>query len=78
MLYSHVLGAVDKAELLHTRIVTKNAEFERSGRDMTGRQAILTCRHYFKESVIDRKHIGRRRVEAERLMGMTSKDIGTH
>ena len=36
---------------------------------MTGRQAILICRHYFKESAIDRKHTDRRRFEAVRLVG---------
>ena len=41
--------AVEKVDLLYMRLVTKNAEFEKVGRDMTGRQAILICRHYFKE-----------------------------
>ena len=36
---------------------------------MTGRQALLVCRHYFKESAIDRKHTDRRRFEAVKLVG---------
>ena len=56
LLHSHILKAVEKADLLYTRLVTKGAEFEKAGKDMTGRQALLVCRHYFKESAIDRKH----------------------
>ena len=69
MLYSHVLKACEKVDLLYMRIVTKNAEFEKMGRDMTGRQAILICRHFFKESALDRKHTDRRRFEAVKLIG---------
>ena len=69
LLFAHVKKAVSNVHLLRQRIVTKASEFEKLGQDMTGRQAILICRHYFKESAIDRKHTDRRRLEAVKLTG---------
>ena len=69
MLLEHVKTAVKDAPHLHSEIVTKEAALRRQGIDMTGRQAIIMVRDYFRESPSDRKHTDRKRVDAVHLKG---------
>ena len=69
LLLEHVKTAVKEAPHLLNEVITTEASLRRQGQDFRGRQAILMVRNYFRESVSDRKHTDRAKVEAVRLKG---------
>ena len=54
---------------LYAKIEAKEKEMQRASKDITGRQALLMVRDYYRESRGDREHTDRLKVDGTRLKG---------